>query len=80
MLIKVEWGWICVPAILLVFGLVFLVSTIVRSEREKRTIGVFKTSILAVLFNGLANDIQEYIKPGSNRSGHIRAIAANINV
>jgi hypothetical protein len=52
--IFISWGWFSLPVILLALTLVFLVSTIVLSRRRK-DIGIWKTSSLAVLANGLGN-------------------------
>ncbi|KAF2430986.1 hypothetical protein EJ08DRAFT_206013 [Tothia fuscella] len=49
--IHIRWRWLILPIILLSSTLVFLVATIIRSRREN--IGVFKTSSLALLANGL---------------------------
>jgi hypothetical protein len=50
--VLVSWGWFALPVILLFATLVFLVGTILQSKRQNE-IGVWKTSSVAVLANGL---------------------------
>lgn len=78
-LIQVKWVWITLPLALLFTSLVFLVATIIRSSKEESMLGVWKTSALAVLFNGLGQDVQE--QPGAHdRLGQARSKAKRLNV
>jgi hypothetical protein len=78
-LIEVKWVWISLPLVLLLTSLVFLVATIIRSSKEESMLGVWKTSALAVLFNGLGPDVQD--QPGAHdRLGQARSKAKRLNV
>jgi hypothetical protein len=78
-LIQVKWVWITLPLALLLTSFVFLVATIVRSSKEESSVGVWKTSALAVLFNGLGQDVQE--QPGAHdRLGQARSKAKKLDV
>jgi hypothetical protein len=60
--VHIRWPWIILPACLLVFSFVFLAVTIVRSEKgDKKKIGIWKSSALAILFNGLGEDVQDQV-------------------
>src|SRR5207247_2543958 len=59
--VHIRWAWIIMPACLLFFSFVFLATTIARSEKKDRKIGILKSSVLAVLFNGLGEDVQQHI-------------------
>jgi hypothetical protein len=50
--IKVQWAWLSLPAVLIVFGMLFLGATIWESRRILPG-SVWKSSGLAVLFHGL---------------------------
>jgi hypothetical protein len=50
--VLVSWGWFLLPVVLLLSTFIFLVATIVRS-RKQAEIGIWKTSSLAALANGL---------------------------
>jgi hypothetical protein len=78
-LVKINWRFLSLPIILLVFSLVFLIATAVRSEKEKDKIGIFKTSALAILFNGLGDDVQAQYG-GVQRMGETRARARDMKV
>ena len=78
-MIQIRWYWITLPLVLLLTSLIFLVATIVRSSKEESMLGVWKTSALAVLFNGLGQDVQE--QPGSHdRLGQARSKAKRLDV
>ncbi|KIW05149.1 uncharacterized protein PV09_03700 [Verruconis gallopava] len=55
-LIHVLWPWITLPASVLACSLVFLLTTIYTSDRAAE-VGVWKTSALAILFNGLHEEL-----------------------
>jgi hypothetical protein len=50
--VSVSWGWFTLPIVLLLSTFIFLVGTVIQSRRQKE-VGVWKTSSLAVLANGL---------------------------
>lgn len=55
--VEVRWPWLSLPLGLLVFTLIFLIATIVRSSSEQE-VGVWKTSAVATLLHGLPDDLQ----------------------
>jgi hypothetical protein len=80
-LVKARWQWISLPVLLLVIGLVFLVATVVKSSKEECEVGIWKTSVIAALFNvnGLGDEIQQSV--GSNfRMGEANALARQYKV
>ncbi|QDS77460.1 hypothetical protein FKW77_006992 [Venturia effusa] len=79
-LVDISWKWLSLPLILLTFSLMFLVTTIVRSTRDRESIGIFKTSALAILFNGLGEDVQERVGSNNNRMGVNRERARDMKV
>jgi len=68
------------PAILLLFSLLFLVATVIRSTKDQDNVGIFKTSALAILFNGLGEDVAAQVGSGNNRMGYTREKARDIKV
>lgn len=78
--VDVRWQWITLPAALLVFALVFLLATMYRSSKDKEQIGVWKSSALAILFNGLGEDVQGFVGPGNKKQGYVRRKARDIKV
>jgi hypothetical protein len=79
-LVEIKWVWLSLPIILLLLSLMFLVATVVRSTQEEDKIGIFKTSVLAVLFNGLGEDVQAQAGGGHNRMGYTRSQARDMKV
>lgn len=80
-LVEIRWKWLSLPLILLMFSLMFLIATVVRSSRDQENIGIFKTSALAILFNGLGDDVQERVGYGGvNRMGYARERAKDMKV
>lgn len=77
--VHIRWPWIVLPAALLIFSFLFLAVTIMRSEKDDKKIGIWKSSALAVLFNGLGDDVQDYVGTRTNR-GHQIAKARQIHV
>jgi hypothetical protein len=77
--VHIRWPWIILPACLLIFSFIFLAVTILRSEKDEKKIGVWKSSALAILFNGLGEDVQDYVGTKKNL-GHARAKAKQIHV
>jgi hypothetical protein len=47
--IHVRWGWLILPILVVLMGVAFLLSAIIRTRR----LAVWKSSILAILFHGL---------------------------
>jgi hypothetical protein len=62
--ISVQWAQLTLPLALLILSGVFLLSTILRTLREhgNGSIGIWETSALATLVNGLPEDVQQEIK------------------
>jgi hypothetical protein len=55
--VYILWPWVTLPLSLLVLSIVFLGVTILKSERDIDEVGVWKTSALAILFNGLGDEV-----------------------
>ncbi|ORY17447.1 hypothetical protein BCR34DRAFT_621887 [Clohesyomyces aquaticus] len=64
--VSVKWVWLSLPLGLLLFSLVFLVGTVIKSSREKDQVGVWKTSAIATLLYGLPDDMQKKITASSS--------------
>lgn len=77
--VSVRWKWLSLPFALLLLSLIFLLSTIFKSAEEEKDIGIWKTSTLAVLVNGLRGDMHR--KMGTSRQmSDIRARAHEVDV
>ncbi|KAL9109886.1 MAG: hypothetical protein Q9187_008116 [Circinaria calcarea] len=64
--IHVAWAWLTLPIVLVIFTLVFLVTTIWQSsDRGSR---LWKTSTLPLLYHGLEPGLGEDFKPGERVS------------
>jgi hypothetical protein len=61
--VHISWGWFALPVTLLLSTLVFLLRTIVQSRKED--IGIFKTSSLAILANGLDDTTRTALESGT---------------
>jgi hypothetical protein len=79
-LVRIRWQWITLPAALLVFALVFLLVTIFHSTRDTEQIGIWKTSALAILFNGIGEDVERYVGEGKKEMGYTRQKAHDLKV
>jgi len=77
--VRLRWAWFSVPFFLLLFSLIFLVSVVTDTRRHDAKVGVWKTSALATLFNGLGDEIQDTIGP-KVRIGDARTRAKNMEV
>lgn len=77
--VKVKWSLVSLPLVSLMAGLIFLSATVFRSSRESNEVGIWKTSALAILFNGLGEDVQKCVGPGC-RMGEVRAKARELSV
>jgi hypothetical protein len=49
--VRVSWGWLVLPTVLVVTGLVFLGSSVIVNRGQG--LRLWKSSVLAVLFHGL---------------------------
>lgn len=79
-LVDIRWQWITLPIGLLVFSLLFLAITMWRSAKDKDAIGIWKTSALAILVNGLGDDVQGFVGGGNKKQGYVRRKAKDIKV
>jgi len=77
--VQINWPWVSLPVVLLMAGLIFLLATVLRSSRESDEVGIWKTSALAILFNGLGDDVEKSFGPGW-RMGEARAKAHELSV
>jgi len=59
--VQVRWAWLSLPVGLLVFTLLFLVGTVIKSSLAKEHMGVWKTSAIATLLYGLPDEMQKKI-------------------
>ncbi|KAF2456143.1 hypothetical protein BDY21DRAFT_269656, partial [Lineolata rhizophorae] len=70
--VRIRWEWLSLPLFVLFSGLAFLAATIVKSSREKEDVGIWKTSAIPVLLNGLPMHVQdslnEYLQVVNPRS------------
>lgn len=65
--VRVKWGWLTLPAVLLVFAAVLLVAAVVGDLRDKHGFPVWKSSILPLLY---ATPGAEMVAPsGANSVG-----------
>jgi hypothetical protein len=79
--VHIRWPWIVLPALLLLISFVFLILTMARSSKDDRGIGIWKTSALAVLFNGLGDDVQHMMGgEAPAKMGQARTTAKNLTV
>jgi hypothetical protein len=79
-IVHIRWVWITLPAALLLVSLIFLVITVVRSSKEQDHVGIWKTSALAILFNGLGEDVQYHVGSGNHGMGYQRSKAREMKV
>jgi hypothetical protein len=75
--VKIRWGWAVWPVMLLLMGLIFLMATILRSSKEENIVRVWKNSIIALLFNGLDQEVQQLVGPNA-RLGEAREKAREL--
>lgn len=78
-LVQTRWQWITLPLVLLGIGLAFLMLTVVKSSREENEVGIWRTSVIAVLFNGLGDEVQQSVGPNF-RMGEANAKARQLKV
>ncbi|KAJ5593446.1 hypothetical protein N7537_010350 [Penicillium hordei] len=55
--VDVNWPWLTLPALLLVLGIVFLVSTLLANKQRK--LSLWRNSVLPILYHGLERDLVE---------------------
>ncbi|QDS69498.1 hypothetical protein FKW77_006844 [Venturia effusa] len=77
--VHTRWEWISLPLGLLVLSLVFLNLTVAKTSRDEQQVGIWKTSVIAVLANGLGDDVQKSFGPNC-RMGEARAKSRQIKV
>ena len=53
--VAVKWAWLTLPAVLLVMGIAFLVSTALLNTKTE--LGLWKSSVLPVLYHGIEGDL-----------------------
>lgn len=78
-IVKIKWAWISLPLLVLILSLVFLARTVVISSREREEVGIWKTSVIAVLFNGLGDEVQQTVPPNCTM-GEARERARELKV
>lgn len=69
--VSVRWAWFSLPFALLLLSLIFLLTTIFKCAEEEEDIGIWKTSALPVLMNGLRGDVRRQMG-SSTRMGDVR--------
>jgi hypothetical protein len=77
--VQIRWPWMILPLALLAISLLFLLMTMIKSSREEKTVGIWKCSAIAILFNGLGEDVQRSVSPNC-RMGEARAKARELRV
>jgi hypothetical protein len=70
--IEVKWGWIAFPVVLVLSTLAFLAltawTTRKTNKQHARSIGIWKSSTLAILFGGLSEDVRYMSRPLEKKS------------
>jgi hypothetical protein len=59
-MVRVNWRWFSFPAVLFCLAATFLILTIWRSSRDKKTTSVYKTSLLPMLLSSKENNATEF--------------------
>lgn len=59
--VHVRWEWIILPVLILFISLIFIVATVLKSSSEMKEVGIWKTSALAALMNGLDEPVQRRV-------------------
>jgi hypothetical protein len=78
-IVRTRWPWVVLPLVLLGITLIFLAATIVISTKERGNIGIWKTSVMAVLITSLGQEVQSNF--GSNcPTGQARVKARELKV
>jgi len=76
--VELRLQWAALPGGLLLFSLIFLLSTVWRTTDADK-VGIWKTSALAMLFNGIGDDIQSTLG-NKVRTGDARTRAKDMMV
>lgn len=77
--VDIRWAWIILPLVLLALSLVLLIGTVIKSTREESVVGIWKTSVVAILFNGIDETVQRSVGPNC-RMTEARAKAKEFTV
>jgi hypothetical protein len=59
--VVIRWVWICLPLFLLALSLILLIGTVMKSTKEESVVGIWKTSVIAILFNGVDDQVQNSV-------------------
>lgn len=78
-LVNIRWAWISLPVVVLALSVFFMIGTVVISTRERDQVGIWKTSVIAVLFNGLGDEAKQVIPPNCSM-GEAREKAQELKV
>lgn len=78
-LVKFRWAWISLPVVVLSLSLFFMIGTVVISTREREQVGIWKSSVIAVLFNGLGDEVKQVVPPNCSM-GQARAKVQDLKV
>jgi hypothetical protein len=78
-LVQPQWPWITLPLFLLSLSFLFLVVTVLVSTKERHEVGIWKTNVIAVLLNGLGEDVQKSFGPNCPM-GRANMMARDIKV
>ncbi|KAJ4295616.1 hypothetical protein N0V90_007629 [Kalmusia sp. IMI 367209] len=62
--VSVQWAWLTFPVVLLFTSLLFLITTIVRTSKDKSKVGIWKTSAMPALIYSLPKDVQDSLASG----------------
>jgi hypothetical protein len=58
--VRVEWGWLAFPLVMLLLSIAFLVATIIKTSQQTHDgIGTWKTSAMPALIYSLPKDLQQ---------------------
>jgi hypothetical protein len=58
--VRVEWGWLTFPLVMLLLSIAFLVATIIKTSQQTHDgIGTWKTSAMPALIYSLPKDLQQ---------------------
>lgn len=77
--VHVRWGWIVLPVSMLFISLIFIIATVIKSSSERNEVGIWKTSALAALMNGLDAPVQQNVGP-LRKMSDVRKAAERLKV
>ena len=78
-LVQVRWPWLSLPLGLLLFTLIFLTATIVRTSVEKEGVGIWKNSAVANIIHGLPDKYRQKFV-ASQADGTPRTMAKTLSI